>query len=248
MSTQSPQHPQRRPTAGSSALCRDDLSASWIGPADRSLGFCADSAASLFTLGTGSGLHRLWLGLSHTGFPSKIRSDTHLRAPSVRPRSPQGFPRPPTARPSLSSSLRFLVQRELRLFRAHLLTSTTILLPLRAQEPRQIHPSKSQSLSQCLACSFTLLAPIPGSSHWLLEPVCAHAVPSLGMPFLGLESSSFLVFPDIFGHYTVPPLGAHSVPLFPQVISGPVDPPMHPGGPGSAWNRAQVARGPEGLV
>lgn len=113
---QSPQHPQRRPTAGSSALCRDDLSASWIRPADRSLCFCADSAASLFTLGTGSGLLGLWLGLSHTGFPSKIRSGTHLRSPSVRPRRPQGFPCPPTARPSLSSPLQFLVQREVPAF------------------------------------------------------------------------------------------------------------------------------------
>lgn len=164
MSTQSPQHPQRRPTAGSSALCRDDLSASWIGPADRSLGFCADSAASLFTLGTGSGLHRLWLGLSHTGFPSKIRSDTHLRAPPVSVLGAhRGFhvlpPRihhcPHHSGFWSNASSGFSV-----------LTSTTTLLPLRAQEPRQIHPSKSQSLSQCPACSFTLLAPIPGSSHW----------------------------------------------------------------------------------
>lgn len=176
--------------------------------------------------------------------PHRLPQQDPLRHPpprtsSVRPRSPQGFPRPPTAHPSLSSPLWFLVQRELRLFRAHFHHHPPPTPRPRTKTNPSFQVSKPFPVPSLLlhpSCPHSRLKPL------VLEPVCAHAVPSLGMPFLGLESSSFLVFPDIFGYYIVPPLGAHRVPLSPQVISGPVGPPMHPGGPGSAWNRAQVAR------
>lgn len=176
------------------------------------------------------------LGLSHTGFPSKIRSDTHLRAPSVSPPTPgadRGSHVLPS-RPSLSSPLLFLIQRERWLFRAHFY-----------HHPPPTPSFQVSRLPQCPARprGLPLRNSHPHSRLKSLTPgACAYSLPSLGMPFLGFESNSFLVFPDSSGQHTVQRLGAHSTPLSPQVISGSVGSAMHPGGPGSAWNRAQVAR------
>lgn len=56
----------------------------FVAGTSRQVGFCA-YVVSLFALRASSSSTAFWLGLSHTGFPSKALSETHLRAPGVRP-------------------------------------------------------------------------------------------------------------------------------------------------------------------